>query len=228
MFDGKLRAPVDRAVRPLGDGLRKTGITPDGLTAAGLLVAVVAAVVIASGGLRGGFVLVVLAAIPDLLDGAVAKASGTSSKRGAFFDSTADRVTDFLLLGGVAWYLAGTSTPQLAVLPFAVAGAGALVSYQRAKAESLGFEAKGGLMERAERLILLCAGLLFDTFLVPILWIMLVLTLITAGQRFVKVWRQASATAPIPERARVRRQRRNARVTARASRRSDLGRRRPR
>ena len=72
------------------------------------------------------------------------------------------------------------------------------ISYERAKAESLGLQAKGGLMERAERIILLCLGLLFDNLLVPILWIMLVLTSITAVQRFIKVWKQA-AVAPATE-----------------------------
>ena len=71
-----------------------------------------------------------------------------------------------------------------------------LISYQRAKAESLGLDAKGGLMERAERVVLLCIGLLFEPLLVPVLWLMLALTAITAGQRFVKVWRQAQV-APV-------------------------------
>jgi CDP-diacylglycerol--glycerol-3-phosphate 3-phosphatidyltransferase len=84
----------------------------------------------------------------------------------------------------------------VAVLPLAVLAASMLISYERAKAESLGFDARGGLMERAERLVALAVGLLFDSVLVPILWIMLVLTLFTAGQRFVSVWRQASAPPP--------------------------------
>ena len=78
----------------------------------------------------------------------------------------------------------------------AVLAASLLISYQRAKAESLGFDARGGLMERAERVILLGLGLLFDSLLVPVLWIMLALTLVTAVQRFVKVWRQASVERP--------------------------------
>jgi hypothetical protein len=79
------------------------------------------------------------------------------------------------------------------MLPFAVLGASLLISYLRAKAESLGLEAKGGLMERAERVIVLCVGLAFSPALVVLLWVMLGLTLVTAGQRFAKVWRQASA-----------------------------------
>ena len=110
MFDGKFRAPVDKAVKPLGDGLRRTGLTPDHLTIVGLVVGVGAAVAIGAGELRIGLVLVILAALPDLLDGALAKASGASSQRGAFFDSTVDRLTDAFLLGGIAWYLASTES----------------------------------------------------------------------------------------------------------------------
>ena len=149
--------------------------------------------------------LVILAAVPDLLDGALAKASEASSQRGAFFDSTVDRVTDAVLLGGVAWYLAGHESPHMSVLAFAVMAASSLISYQRAKAESLGLDAKGGLMERAERVVLLCIGLLWDRLLVPVLWVMLVLTAITAIQRFVKVWRQAEVAPVIAARIELRR-----------------------
>ena len=198
MFDGHFREQVERAVKPMGESLRKVGVTPDLLTVAGLLLAVAAGISVGAGALRLGLLLVILAALPDLLDGAVAKAGNTASQRGAFFDSVIDRVTDALLLGGVAWYLASNDSAHMSVLPFAVMAVSATISYERAKAESLGLQAKGGLMERAERIILLCLGLLFDNLLVPILWIMLVLTTITAVQRFVKVWKQA-AVAPATE-----------------------------
>ena len=125
----------------------------------------------------------------------------------------ADRFTDAMLLGGVAWYLSTSHPGRIAVLPLAVLGASMLISYERAKAESLGFDAKGGLMERAERMILLGFGLLFNVILIPVLWVMLALTMITAGQRFAKVWKQASATVPAkPERQRLRTQRKSRRV----------------
>ena len=88
MFDGRFRAPVERAVKPVGDGLRRTGLTPDHLTLIGVL--------LSRGGRRrrsaaaacaAASLLVILAALPDLLDGALAKASGNASQRGAFFDS---------------------------------------------------------------------------------------------------------------------------------------------
>ena len=226
MFDGHFRANAERTLQPVGAQIKRTGITADQLTATGVLVSIGAALAIANGALRLGLVLLILTAVPDLLDGAVAKASGTASPRGAFFDSVADRFTDAVLLGGVAWYLSTTHPGRIAVLPLAVLGASLLISYERAKAEALGYHAKGGLMERAERIIALALGLLFYQLLIPVLWVMLVLTLITAGQRFAKVWKQASAEVPVrparAERVRTRSRtadRRVARSTARQVRR---------
>jgi CDP-diacylglycerol--glycerol-3-phosphate 3-phosphatidyltransferase len=219
MFDGKFRTPIDKAVKPLGEWLRRTGLTPDHLTIVGLVVGAGAAFAIGAGETRIGLVLVILAALPDLLDGALARASGASSQRGAFFDSTVDRLTDALLLGGIAWHLASTESAHMSILPFAVMAVSSLISYQRAKAESLGLEAKGGLMERAERIVLICLGLLFDVLLIPILWVMLALTCVTAVQRFVKVWRQAAVAPVTLARIELRRSRRQSRRVARLDRR---------
>lgn len=218
MFDGRWRSSFDKGLRPIGGQIRRTGITANHLTVTGLVMAVAASVAVANGALRAGLLLLVLTAVPDVLDGAVAKASGTASPRGAFFDSVIDRVSDALLLGGVAWYLASTQTGRVAVLPLAVMAASMLISYERAKAEALGFDARGGLMERAERIIALGVGLLFESLLVPILWLMLALTLVTAVQRFAKVWRQASAPRPAATATRWR-ARRASRSTERAWRR---------
>jgi CDP-diacylglycerol--glycerol-3-phosphate 3-phosphatidyltransferase len=222
MFDGHMRAPIEKAVKPIGDRLRRTRLTPDHLTVAGLVVAALAAVVIGLGWFALGLLLVVLAALPDLLDGALAKASNSSSQRGAFFDSVIDRVTDALLFGGVAWYFASEESPHLTILPMAVALMSGVISYQRAKAESLGLSAKGGLMERAERIILLCLGLLFPVVLIPVMWIMLVLVTLTAVQRFVKVWKQAAVAPITAARIEKRRSRRQSRRTARIDRRAQF------
>ncbi|MHB8466908.1 MAG: CDP-alcohol phosphatidyltransferase family protein, partial [Acidimicrobiales bacterium] len=191
MFDGRFRDAVEEGVAPVGSSLGSRRLKADYFTALGLLLAAACAIVVASGHLLIGLILLVLAAVPDLLDGAVAKATGTASVRGAFFDSVSDRVTDSLILGGLAWHLASARQAHWAVLPLAVLAVSNLISYERAKAESLGFEAKGGLMERAERIIALCIGLAFPIVLLPVLWVMLGLTTATAVQRFVKVWRQA-------------------------------------
>ncbi|GIT76649.1 MAG: hypothetical protein Ct9H300mP31_11800 [Acidimicrobiaceae bacterium] len=84
------------------------------------------------------------------------------------------------------------------MLPVAFMAIALFISYQRAKAESLGYDAKGGLMERAERFIVLAFGLLFSEILIPVLWVMLALSLVTAVQRFVKVWRQATSDRETP------------------------------
>ena len=221
------RSVFESGLRPIGANLRRTGITANQLTITGLVMAGAATVAIANGWLRAGILLLFLTAVPDVLDGAVAKASGTASPRGAFFDSVVDRVSDALLLGGIAWYLASTEPGRIAVLPLAVAAASMLVSYERAKAESLGFDARGGLMERAERLLFLAFGLLFESLLVPVLWVMLALTLFTAGQRFASVWKQASVPQVEPLSARWR-SRRVARSTERTWRRRDASQRRSR
>jgi phosphatidylinositol phosphate synthase len=198
VFDGRFRSGVDRAVKPVGRLLQRTGVSPDLLTALGLIMALPTAWAIGSGRLGLGLGLLIGSAVPDLLDGAVAKASGRASVRGAFFDSVADRVTDALVLGGLAWYLGDTRGAHAALLPMAILGASTLISYERAKAESLGFQAKGGLMERAERVVVLCAALAFSVIMLPLLWLMLVLTGLTAVQRFVRVWTQASAAGHGP------------------------------
>ena len=192
MFDGHWRSPIERGLAPIGESLRNAGITADVITVVGIAMAGGAAVAIGAGQLRLGLLLLILTGVPDALDGAVAKASGLSSKRGAFFDSVSDRVSDALLLGGIAWYLEDQYPGHIAILPMAVLAMSMLISYERAKAESLGFDARGGIMERAERLLALAIGLLFEGVLIAVLWVMLVLTAFTAVQRFVRVWSQAS------------------------------------
>ncbi len=108
MFDKRCREGVERGLRPVGSGLKRAGVTANQLTVLGLLLSGVAAVTVANGWLIMGALFLALSAVPDVLDGAVAKASGTASPRGAFFDSVVDRVSDTLVLGGVAWYLAST------------------------------------------------------------------------------------------------------------------------
>ncbi|MCQ3805849.1 MAG: CDP-alcohol phosphatidyltransferase family protein [Acidimicrobiaceae bacterium] len=198
MFDGNWRTAVDRSLTPIGHSLRRTGVTPDLITVVGIVTATAAAATIGAGYLRIGLLFLLIAGISDTLDGAVARAADSGSGRGAYFDSVSDRLADALLFGGVAWHLAGTEPGRIMMLPVAVMAAASFVSYQRAKAESLGYDAKGGIMERAERIIMLALALLFPEILIPVLWIMLALTTVTAVQRFVKVWRQASTDRPLP------------------------------
>lgn len=196
MLDGRLRTRVSQGLAPIGKGLERAKISADTLTVLGLAFSVVTAFLIATGELRWAVLGLVASGFVDLLDGAVARRSGQASPRGAFFDSVTDRLSDAVVLGGVAWYLVGEGA-YLPMLAFAAAALSMLVSYERARAEGLGYDARGGLMERAERMVLLGVGLMFH-ILVPVLWLMIVLTALTALQRFVKVWRQASDLPPRP------------------------------
>jgi len=190
MLDGRWRSGVERGLGPLGGRLRKMGVSADAMTVFGFACSVGTAILIATGRLGWAVLGISLAGLGDLLDGAVARGSGQASPRGAFFDSVTDRVSDAVILMGVAWHLAADSA-HLSVLAFGVAACSMLISYERAKAESLGLSARGGLMERAERFVLLGIGLAFGV-LVPVLWLMLVLTAVTAMGRFRRVWRDAA------------------------------------
>lgn len=220
MLDGRWRAKVEQGLEPVGKGLHGLGVSADALTIFGLCAAVATGALIANGNLLLAVFGLVLTGLPDILDGSVARQSGTAGSRGAFFDSVCDRVADGCIFLGVAWHLAAESS-DYAVLAMAVLALSMLISYERARAESLGYSARGGLMERLERTVLLGVGLAFDV-LVPVLWIMLVLTSITAIHRFVMVWRQATPTpepsadtSRAPRIHRARRTRRLSRVPGR-------------
>jgi CDP-diacylglycerol--glycerol-3-phosphate 3-phosphatidyltransferase len=192
MFDGRWRDGVDRTTSPIGQALHRHGITADVLTATGLVSATATAVLVATGQLHLAIIMLIITGLHDLLDGPVAKAAGTASVRGAFFDSVTDRVADAVVMFGASWYLVSRGDGHLALLPMAILGVTSLISYERAKAESLGLQAKGGLMERGERMFLFGVGLLSAAIFVPVLWILLVLVSFTAIARFVKVWNAAS------------------------------------
>ncbi len=190
MLDTRWRAGVERGLRPAGARLRQIGISADQITLLGLAASLFCGLAIATGRLGWGAFFLALSGLTDVLDGAVAKSGGTAGPRGAFFDSVCDRVSDAVVLGGAAWYYAGRE-PHLTLLAFAVAMFSMLISYERSRAESLGFNGKGGLMERAERMVVLGLGLTFS-HLTLALWLLVGLTGMTVVQRFLLVWRQAT------------------------------------
>ncbi len=192
--DGLPFSPIRGQFRKfdLGRRLVRLGLNANVLTSTGVVLSALFCVFVGRGDLWWGIAFLISGGLMDALDGLVAKSSGTASARGAFFDSVADRVSDGLMFGGLAWFLLVGQHPKEAALPIAIFAFGSVISYERAKAESLGFIAKGGLMERTERLIALGLSLLFHIVMIPILWVALVLTLGTAVGRFIRVWRQAS------------------------------------
>lgn len=171
------------------------GVTPNAITVIGLLLNLLVALVIASGSLVAGGVLVLFANLFDMLDGAVARVSGKGSKFGAFFDSTLDRYAEAVVYLGVgAWlYSQGDGTTLLAAY-LGIIGS-LMVSYTRARAEGLGVIGEVGLLPRPERILLLSIGLLFHVqLLTPVLWLLALLANLTALQRILHVQRVLRAT----------------------------------
>lgn len=214
MFDGNFRKSFEKGMTPIGKSLNQAGVSPDAVTAFGVLMAAGCGVAIGLGQFPVAVLMLLLTGLPDAIDGAVAKAAGKAGPRGAYLDSVSDRLSDGLLFAGAGWYLAGTDNPRMAMLPFGLYIAASLVSYQRAKAEGLGYNAKGGLMERAERFLALGFGLLFPALFVETLWVMFALTVATAVFRFRKVWLQASGRTVEADVAARRARRRTARPVA--------------
>ena len=167
----------------------KTGISPNIITAVGLLIALVTAWVLYTGHFfLGGFLVLVSGAF-DMLDGAVARISGGGTRFGAVLDSTFDRLSEAaLFLGLLAFYAEQSSFQEVVLVGAALVGS-MMTSYVRARAEGLGLKCEVGLFTRPERVILLAIGLFSDQMLV-ILWIIAVLSNLVAWQRLLYVWQQ--------------------------------------
>ncbi|MBM3141235.1 MAG: CDP-alcohol phosphatidyltransferase family protein [Chloroflexi bacterium] len=169
---------------PVVAALAAIGVTPAMVTVAGLLGNVVAAALVASGALVAGGVVLLLASGLDLLDGALARATGKASPFGALFDSVLDRLSESAVLFGVAYYALDRGHRDLALLAFAAVVGSLMVSYVRARAEGLGVTLTEGLFRRQERVVLMAAGLILP-LLRGALWLLAVLSLLTALQRLV-------------------------------------------
>jgi CDP-diacylglycerol--glycerol-3-phosphate 3-phosphatidyltransferase len=166
--------------------------TPNMVTTVGLVLTAGAAATLALGQLIGAGVLMLFAGVFDILDGALARRLGLSYAYGAFYDSTADRYAEGLVyLGMLAYFLQlGDHTREVTLVFLALLGS-QLVSYVRARAQSLGFNCEGGLFARPERVVVTAVGLIFAPLLLtPVLFILAVLTNATALQRIWIVWRQ--------------------------------------
>ena len=191
------RAPA-RVLAPLVRVLAAIGVTPALLTTGGLVGNAGAAVLIARGELLAGGVVVLLASGLDMLDGAVARATGRASRFGALYDSVLDRASEAAVLFGIAWYAIDEGSREQTLLAFAALTGSLLVSYVRARAEGLGVTLADGLFRRQERVVLTAAGLILG-LLRPALWLLAVLSLLTAVQRLVLAARAVRA-ADVAER----------------------------
>jgi CDP-diacylglycerol--glycerol-3-phosphate 3-phosphatidyltransferase len=188
VLNAYVRTTTDRVVVPLGRGLVRLGATPNGLTTFGLVLTCVGAAVVVRGQLFVGALILAVATAADAFDGTVARLQGRVTKWGAFYDSVSDRVGDVMLFGAAMWLV--RDDPVLFVVALIALGAALLTSYIRAKAESLGWNATVGLMERPERVMILIAAIGFD-LLTPALWVLAVGAVITVAQRLRVVMAQA-------------------------------------
>jgi CDP-diacylglycerol--glycerol-3-phosphate 3-phosphatidyltransferase len=177
--------------------LLRIGLSPDAVTIIGTLgVCVGALVFFPRGELAWGVVFITLFVFSDNLDGAMARLSGRTGKWGSFLDSTLDRVGDGAIFAGLALAYARTRELEMVAVTLACLVLGGVVSYARAKAESLGFKANVGVAERADRLVsalvaAFLAGLGVPYVLEVVLWALAVLSLVTVIQRMVLVYRQS-------------------------------------
>ncbi|MDQ4008266.1 MAG: CDP-alcohol phosphatidyltransferase family protein [Actinomycetota bacterium] len=195
----RFRAFWTRLITPVARLLLRLGVTPDAVTFAGTLgVAAGALVFFPRGQLAVGVLVVTAFVFSDLVDGHMARLSGRTSPWGAFLDSTLDRIGDAAVFAGlVLWFAGGGETLWLAGLALYCLVMGNLTSYARAKAESLGMQARGGVAERADRLVLILVAtffadvLGFRPLLVAALVLLAAASTVTVVQRVVGVRRQA-------------------------------------
>jgi CDP-diacylglycerol--glycerol-3-phosphate 3-phosphatidyltransferase len=184
-------------LRHVVSGLAATGITPNVLTVVGMVVNVWAAVLFAYGEFRGAAAVLFLAGFLDMADGQVARRAGRVTAFGAFLDSTLDRYSDLGLYMGLVVYYTLAGRPFYMGLAAVAMASSFMVSYARARAESLIPLCKVGFLERPERLVLLILGGAFRR-MAPVLWVIATFSTLTVIHRVVYTWQEIHAGRLIP------------------------------
>ncbi len=197
MFTARFEAWVRRHAEALMSALGRLPVTPNQITFVGLALTFAASVLAALGHLRWAGIVLIFAGTFDILDGALARSSGRSYPYGAFLDSTLDRYSEGAIYIGLAAYFASTDGPLQRWLLLATVAALAgsfLVSYVRARAQSLGFTCETGLFKRPERVVVTVVGLIFGGLVLTfVVFLLAILTNLTALQRIREVWLQGRA-----------------------------------
>jgi len=179
---------------PLIKILTKSGISPNSFTLAGVIITSMAAAALILGQLRIGGLLILIGGLCDSIDGSLARSCDKATRFGALLDSVIDRYSEFVMFFGIiAYFMTMKDYTSSAVAFLALCGS-IMVSYSRARAEGLGFEAKSGFMQRAERIVFLGSGALFHPFLFKLsIWLVAILANFTAFQRIHHAYRQDEA-----------------------------------
>ncbi len=182
----------------IGRILAGWGLTPNILTVTGVVLNALVAIVLGFGWLEVGGAFLLIASAFDMLDGAVARATGKITPFGGFLDSTLDRYSEAVVYLGLLVYFFSTDDAELgAILVFTTATGALLISYARARAEAAGYKASVGLAARTERVVLLALCLLIGQPLWA-LWVLAIATHLTAVTRIVHVWRLSEREAAAP------------------------------
>ena len=189
-FTDYLRLWFKWVLDPLGGFFNRLGLTPNMMTMVGLVGNTAGAIFLARGDMLTGGILVLVMTPIDALDGTMARLRGEASDFGAFVDSVSDRYAELIIYGGLLYHFLTVGDRLGGMLVFSAAAGSVLVSYVKARAEGLGYEAKVGLLTRAERYIVLAPSLLFNQLFIG-LGIIAVLANVTALQRIWHVRRQA-------------------------------------
>ena len=192
-FTDRLRAIFSKPLQSIGISLHSMGINPNTLTLLGLLGTALGAFAVARGNLLLGGIIILAMGPFDALDGAVARAGGVVTEFGAFLDSVMDRYIELFIYGGLLWYFMHDQNYMGGIITFLAAGGSVLVSYVRARAQSLGFEAKVGILTRVERLVVIAPTIILN---IPLVGVAIVASLanFTAFQRILYVKRQMELT----------------------------------
>jgi CDP-diacylglycerol---glycerol-3-phosphate 3-phosphatidyltransferase len=161
-FSDYLRLWFKWVLDPLGGFFNSLGLTPNTMTMLGLVGNSVGAYYLARGDMLTGGILVLLMTPIDALDGTMARLRGESSDFGAFVDSVTDRYSELIIYGGLLYHFLSLGEPLGGLLVFGAATGSVLVSYVKARAEALGYEAKVGLLTRVERYLVLAPSLVFN------------------------------------------------------------------
>jgi CDP-diacylglycerol--glycerol-3-phosphate 3-phosphatidyltransferase len=205
------RGFFSKLVGPLGARLARAGVTPNSITVVGTLGVLAGSLIFFTQGWWFTGTMIVWAFVMlDLVDGAVARAGGTSSPFGGVLDSSCDRIADAAVFGSIAWYFARHDQRWMLLAAMLCLVLGTLTSYIRARAEGAGLTATVGIAERAERLIIVLVGtgLTGEHLRVPYvqaaaLWILVAASTITVYQRFATVYKQSKAITEATQRQAV-------------------------
>jgi CDP-diacylglycerol--glycerol-3-phosphate 3-phosphatidyltransferase len=181
-------------LKPLIKILTKSGISPNSFTLAGALITSMAAAALILKQTRIGGALILIGGLCDSIDGSLARSCGKATRFGALLDSAIDRYSEFAMFFGIIAYFMTLKDFSTSVVAFLALCGSIMVSYSRARAEGLGYEAKSGLMQRAERIVFLGSGALFHPILFKLaIWLVAIFANFTAFQRIFLAYQQDSS-----------------------------------